>query len=210
MYIGTTNPYKVKEISALLNPLGLEIIPFQLQEEPEEVGFSLMENAIAKARVYAQASDGITLSEDSGLFVTSLNNLPGIWSARFSDFNLDKQLVINSGRTRTEMDTCNNERVLSLMTDIAMPYRAASFKIALVIASPDDILFSTETEYGGWISETCKGDDGFGYDPIFVGNDTFGKTLAEIDGVRKNLRSHRKRALNDLFMWASANKDLLK
>lgn len=210
MYIGTTNPYKVKEISALLNPLGLEIIPFQLQEEPEEIGSSLMENAFAKARAYAQVSNGITISEDSGLFVSSLNNLPGIWSARFSDFDLDKQIVVSSGRARTEMDACNNERVLSLMKDIAMPYRAASFKIALVISSPKDILFSTETEYGGWIAETPRGTDGFGYDPIFIGNDTFGKTLAEIDGVRKNLRSHRKRALNNLFMWASANKGLLK
>jgi XTP/dITP diphosphohydrolase len=88
------------------------------------------------------------------------------------------------------------------MKDIEQPRRAASFKVVLAVAAADgEILFKDVGESYGWIAEEARGTNGFGYDPIFVGGDTFGKTYAELDAMRKNLRSHRKRVLDELQAW---------
>ena len=209
MYIGTTNFGKVREIFSLLSPLGIKLETVSL-DKLEETGNSLIENAIIKAMAYASISGGITLSEDSGLFIPALGNLPGIWSARFYDLDVTNNIIIDSNKSHQEMDDLNNNKVLSMMSEFDMPRRAASFKVAMVVAHNGKILFQSESEYAGWISNECRGDKGFGYDSIFIGQDTFGKTLAEIDGVRKNLRSHRKRVLDDLFVWASSNIGVLR
>lgn len=68
-----------------------------------------------------------------------------------------------------------------------------------------EILFTTSARSNGFINDKLVGNNGFGYDPLFVGNDTFGKTYAELDSNRKNLRSHRKVALKDLALWLTQN-----
>jgi XTP/dITP diphosphohydrolase len=207
LYIGTTNPGKVAEMASLLAPLGLELKAVSL--DVPELGDTFEENALEKALAYAAHSGGVTASEDSGIIIPALDGLPGPWSARFADLDLQTRRVNPSGRSREEMDRLNNERVLELMKEIEQPRRAAAFKVVLVITQPGKVLFQASAECHGWIAEEQRGTNGFGYDPIFVGQDTFGKTFAELDPMRKNLRSHRKRVLDEMFMWASQNRSLL-
>jgi XTP/dITP diphosphohydrolase len=204
--IGTTNPSKIREIGGILYATGCTFSPTD-PIDPEETEIDFVGNAILKARAYARHSGGITISEDSGLIVPALNGLPGPWSARFSDceFDIASATLIRhnkSGTTREEIDLRNNQRVLELMRGIEMPRRAAAFKVVLVVAKPDgEILFTGQGESHGWIAEEMRGTKGFGYDPIFVGADTNGRTYAELDSLRKNLRSHRKRVLDEFQTW---------
>ncbi len=104
--------------------------------------------------------------------------------------------------TREMIDGANNLRVLLMMRGVEMPRRAAKFRVVLAVASPDgEILFKGASESHGWIAEERRGENGFGYDPIFVGQDTFGKTYAELDSARKNQRSHRRRVLDEFKAW---------
>lgn len=207
VYIGTTNPGKVAEMGALLSPLGVRLVPVAL-DVPETTD-TFDGNAEEKALAYAEHTGGVTISEDSGIVVPALDGLPGPWSAMFADLDLETREVTPSRRGREEIDALNNARVLELMAGIEQPRRAAVFKVVLVVARPGEVLFSASGECHGWIADEARGAGGFGYDPIFVGQDTYGRTFAELDPVRKNLRSHRKRVLDELFMWASQNRSLL-
>ncbi len=205
-FIGTTNPGKVRELGAILAATGCE---FEVTDpvDPEETESDFEGNALLKARAYARHSGGLTISEDSGLVIPSLGGLPGPWSARFSDCEIDSASykvirVSPCDDPREVVDRRNNESVLALMAGIEQPRRAASFKAVLAVADPHGtILFKGVGESHGWISDSLRGDGGFGYDPIFVGNDTFGKTYAELDSMRKNLRSHRNRVLQEFKAW---------
>ena len=209
LFIGTTNPGKVAEFVALLAPLGLSVQVVGPDEEIVEPSGDLLdgflENATAKALAYARLSNGVTLAEDSGLSVAHIQGLPGIWSARFSDLDVVTRTLAPSGRPREEMDRLNNERVLHLLQGVPQPRRAAAFRVAVVLARRGEVLFNASAESHGWIADEPRGTRGFGYDPLFVGQDTFGKTYAEIDPVRKNLKSHRKRVMDELFFWLSRN-----
>ena len=175
--------------------MGLDLDSIALEDVPEE-GDTFEDNARSKALAYAAATGDITISEDSGLVIPALGGLPGPWSARFADMGLDRT-VVPSGRPREVLDFLNNQKVLQGMAKIPQPHRAAYFVVRLVVAHKGEVLFEAGGEAHGWISEEARGTHGFGYDPIFVGQDTFGKTYAEIDSVRKNLRSHRKQVLKD-------------
>ena len=205
-YIGTTNQDKIREIGSILSATGCAFEPTD-PIDPEETEHDFEGNALLKAKAYASHANGITISEDSGLIVPALGGLPGPWSARFADCEIDfsQKRVINcvsSNTPRQEMDYRNNKLVLNLMQGIEQPYRAAAFKVVLVVAAPDDkIMFKGVGESHGWIANEMHGSNGFGYDPIFVGQDTFGKTYAELDSMRKNLRSHRKRVLDEFKAW---------
>ncbi len=210
MFIGTTNSDKVAELAALLAPLGIPVQSVALDvPEPWD---TLRENARAKALAYAAHAGGVTLSEDSGLFVAALGDLPGPWSARFYALDLATRRLAAEPRDapRLVVDIANNDRLLYVMRDVPDDQRAAEFRIALCLAAPDGrVLFETETRYAGWITREPRGANGFGYDPVFVGHTTFGKTFAEIDSGRKNLRSHRKLALDAFYAWASQHTHLL-
>lgn len=203
-HIGTTNPYKVREIVSILKATGCT---FEATEpvDPKETEDDFEGNALLKARVYAEHAGGITISEDSGLVIPVLNGLPGPWSARFSECVVENGKVVGhnyAGLGRDRIDLENNQLVLKLMDGIEQPHRAACFRVYLVVAKPDgEILFRGIGESHGWISEEMRGNNGFGYDPIFIGGDTFGKTYAELDSMRKNLRSHRKNVLKEFKMW---------
>lgn len=205
-FIGTTNPGKVQEIASIMAATGCEL---EVTEpiDPDETEATFEGNAILKARTYAAHANGVTIAEDSGLIVTHLGGLPGPCSARFSDCLIgnDPWRVVAhrpSNKPRDVIDLENNQRVLELMRDVNQPYRAALFKVVLAVATPDGtVLFQGSGESHGWIADAPRGENGFGYDPIFVGTDTFGKTYAELDSMRKNLRSHRKRVLRKFKMW---------
>lgn len=205
-FLGTTNPGKVQEMASILSATGCS---FEVTEpvDPEETEDDFEGNALLKARVYAAHTKGWTISEDSGLIIPALGGLPGPWSARFDDCEVDPETwrvreYHPSKRDRISVDAANNQRVLALMEGIEQPRRAALMKVVLAVASPEgEVAFKAVSEAHGWIADACRGDKGFGYDPIFVGRDTFGKTFAELDPMRKNLRSHRKRVLQDFKAW---------
>lgn len=205
-FIGTTNRYKLREIAAILNASDCELeVTDSL--DPEETEIDFLGNALLKAKAYANHAGGITISEDSGIVIPALNNLPGPWSARFSDCEIDQQKMkiikhMESKKTREEIDQKNCELTLKLMKNIQIPDRVASLVIVLVVAKPDgEILFQKSASSNGSIAFEMHGENGFGYDPIFIGNDTFGKTYAELDKQRKNLRSHRNRVLKSFKIW---------
>jgi XTP/dITP diphosphohydrolase len=208
LYLGTTNAGKVAEFGALLAPLGVKLVPVSL--DVPEVGDTFEANAREKGLAYAAHTGGLTLAEDSGLLVPALEGLPGPWSARYADLDLAMKRVVPSGRHGEEMDRANNERLLAALQGVEMPRRAAMFRVVLVVTRPGEVLFEAAAECHGWIAPEARGTMGFGYDPVFVGQDTFGKTYAEIDPVRKNLRSHRKRVLDELFMWLSQRLETLQ
>lgn len=224
LYIGTTSPGKIAEIAALLSPLQIDIQTVSLDVPETTDDFD--GNAMQKAMAYASHTGGITLCEDSGLIVPALGGLPGPWSAHFDDCTLVVQGALDekgnhvpksfrvrsvkpSGRPREILDKANNETVLDLLEDVRQPGRAAYFVVVLIVRDGNRTLFRTRRECHGWIAEESRGTEGFGYDPIFIGEDTFGKTFAELDPARKNLRSHRKKAMDELFVWASQNRTIL-
>lgn len=236
-YLGTTNPYKVRELASILNPLG---IPLEVTApvDPDETGNTFEANAVIKALAYGeyvgeqvirgamrqsrregrgcserQAAEIALLGrnwvicEDSGIEVPHLGGLPGPWSARFDDCILDereRRVIghVESGRPREHIDAANNARLLRMMEGVEQPHRAAAFTVCMVVADVrGKVLFATTRSAYGWLLPECRGQDGFGYDPIFASDRSFGKSWAEIDSMRKNLISHRRLALQDLTAW---------
>ena len=210
--IGTTNPGKIREVASILSPLGHELNPVSL--DVDETGETIEENAKIKALAYSKEyPDVYVICEDSGLVVPGLNNLPGPYSARFHSIVMDDNLNVTEvpkeefTTDKTEHDKLNNERLIELIKTIPEDKRAAYFEVCFTVAKNNTILFHTSNKSYGYIIDELRGTNGFGYDPVFIGNDSFGKTYAELDTARKNLRSHRKKALKDLGFWISKNID---
>lgn len=208
--VGTSNPGKVREIASILSPLGHEIIPMAMNID--ETGETISDNAKIKALAYSKANPGVyVIVEDSGLVVPKLNNLPGPYSARFHTVIFDKNLVVRAvpkedfTTDKSEHDRLNNERLLEMIKTLPEEMRAAYFEVSFVIAKDDEILTESIGHSYGYISDEMRGTNGFGYDPLFIGNDTFGKTYAELDTARKNLKSHRKKALKELGLWVATH-----
>ena len=208
--VGTSNPGKVREIASILSPLGHEIIPMAM--DIDETGETISDNAKIKALAYSKANPGVyVIVEDSGLVVPKLNNLPGPYSARFHTVIFDKNLVVRTvpkedfTTDKSEHDKLNNERLLEMIKTLPEEMRAAYFEVSFVIAKDDEILTESIGHSYGYISDEMRGTNGFGYDPLFIGNDTFGKTYAELDTARKNLKSHRKKALKELGLWVATH-----
>jgi len=227
---GTTNQYKVRELAAILRPFGIAL-DITDPIDPEETGDTIQENARIKAQAYGRyvgdtfaqrlmverrcsladarrflcLDQAWVISEDSGLVVPALDGLPGPWSARFDDGVFEGGRLVGhhpSGRGRDEIDLANNRRVIELMQGIQQPHRTAAFEICLVVADTDgNVLFESTGRASGWILPDLIGNDGFGYDPIFASDTSFGKSWAELDSMRKNLISHRRKVLQDFTAW---------
>lgn len=208
--IGTSNKGKVREIASIISPLGYNLIPQSL--DIDEYGKTIEENAIIKAIEYSKKNPNMyVIAEDSGLVVPELNGLPGAYSSRFYTVELDENLnVVNVPKEeyttdKTELDKLNNELLLKLIKNVDSNKRAAHFEVSFVIVKDEKVLFQCTRKSHGFVSDEMRGTNGFGYDPLFVGNDSFGKTYAELDTARKNLRSHRKKALDELAFWIVNN-----
>lgn len=189
LLVGTTNAGKLGEIEAALKDLPIRIIPLsRLGAFPSVVedGKTFEENALKKARALADFSGMPTLADDSGLEVDALGGAPGVHSARYS------------GEDAT--DVSNNEKLLRNLTGIPRGKRTARFVCVLALCLPAsrgrrEQLFRAECE--GWIAFDPKGENGFGYDPIFF-YPPFGKTFGEVDWQTKGEVSHRGKALKKL------------
>jgi XTP/dITP diphosphohydrolase len=182
----THNKGKVREIREALKGLGLRILPlsdFSDVPEIEEDGKSFTENALKKARFYSVYFGKLTLADDSGLEVDSLQGLPGIHSARYSGEKASSQE--------------NNRKLLNAMEGIPFSKRGARFKALIVMVSPDGRELIAEGSCRGRIGFKEKGKRGFGYDPLFF-LPKYGKTMAELSLDEKNKISHRGKALRKL------------
>jgi XTP/dITP diphosphohydrolase len=182
LLLATSNPGKIREYRFLLDGLGYQITT--LTEEGiakivTESGKNYEQNARLKAITYAKLSQLTTLADDSGLEVDALKGEPGVKSARFA------------GEVATDAEKVNF--LLAKLNGVPWEKRTARFKCVIAIASPGG---RTELCYGechGVIAFESKGENGFGYDPIFSLPD-IGKTMAELPLEMKNQISHRARA----------------
>lgn len=182
--IATSNPGKQREFSQLLPP-GVRIRDCNQIEIrfPEEAGNTFAENARAKAAAAAAQSGLLTLADDSGLIVDHLDGLPGVRSARFGG--------------EPPSDRRNREALLAALAGIAPPDRGARFVCAIVLARPGRIIAEVEGTCEGSIATSAIGDQGFGYDPLFLLPD--GRTMAQLLPIEKNQRSHRATAYRRLL-----------
>lgn len=188
LVIATGNAGKLKELQALLADAGFEIISQKTLgvTDADETGLSFVENAILKARHAAQATGLPALADDSGLCVDVLGGAPGIYSARYS----------GEGAT----DARNNEKLLaSLLPHRGQGALTARFVcvLALVRHADDPLPLICQAEWEGEILEGLRGEQGFGYDPLFFVPGE-GMSSAELPRERKNEISHRARALREL------------
>ncbi|MGB9780395.1 MAG: XTP/dITP diphosphatase [Caldanaerobacter sp.] len=183
LVIATHNPNKVKEIKDFFKGYTIEVLSMKdlgIEEEIEEGGSTIEENALIKARFLKdRVKEGIIVADDTGLFVEYLGGQPGVYSARFA------------GDNATYDD--NNRKLLKLLEGVPYEKRRAYFKtvIALVDGENEKLL---EGVLNGHILDHPQGENGFGYDPVFF-VDEIGKTLAELSLEEKNKISHRAKAL---------------
>ncbi len=201
MRICTSNPHKASEFAGLLLPLAIDLEPLDL--DVPETGDTFEHNALEKAYGYATHARGEwVLVDDSGLVVPALDGLPGPWSARFSDLVIETRTVQPSGRARAEIDPENNRRLLELLEATPDAQRGAYFVACVIVVDPEgEVAFQTSRRAYGWILREARGSGGFGYDPVFASDTSFGKAWAELDDARKSLISHRAHALWDFQAW---------
>jgi XTP/dITP diphosphohydrolase len=182
--IGTENRGKVTEIKRVLQGLPLKLVAitdFPDIRSPDESGNSYASNAIIKAQSYAGQTGLWTLADDSGLEVTSLNGLPGLRSARFGGEGL-------SDADRTSL-------LLSKLLAMDGAERSARFICAVAIAKPSgEVINVAHGICVGVIARAPSGDEGFGYDPVFIPSG-YQVTFAEMPLLLKNTLSHRGKAL---------------
>ena len=181
--IATRNLGKLKEFQELSKGTDYELIPIpeDIKELPPETGETFYENALIKAKFISEVLGIPAIGDDSGLEVDVLNGEPGVYSARYSD----------SGR-----DEDNCIKLLENLEGIEAPQRVARFKCCLV-GFFDGKIIKSFGALEGKIARKFKGENGFGYDPIFITKD--GLHLAELEKDQKNLISHRSAAFTDLM-----------
>lgn len=183
LLIATHNPGKVREYRALLAGLPLELTwpgELGLNLQVEESGSSFEENARLKALAYARASGLWTLADDSGLEVDALGGAPGISSARYA------------GPGASDAD--RYRLLLERMAGVPEGQRQARFRCVVALASPDGRVWTAEGRVEGVVAWEPRGENGFGYDPVFYMPD-LGRTMAELPEQEKNRLSHRARAV---------------
>lgn len=184
--IATHNPGKVKEFKDILAPKGYDVkslADIGFLEEIEETGHTFEENAVLKAEAVAKAVNKMVIADDSGLSVDNLGGSPGVYSARYAGEQKD--------------DTANINKVLQKLKGIEKEQRTARFRCALAVSIPGEETKTVEGHVEGYIAEEPKGENGFGYDPIFIVKDK-DKTMAELTSDEKNKISHRANALKKL------------
>jgi XTP/dITP diphosphohydrolase len=182
--LATGNPGKLREMRAILDGHGLEVVPqsdFGIQP-PVEDGDSFVANALIKARHAASIARLPAIADDSGLEVDALGGRPGIHSARYAGPDNDAR--------------ANIDRLLSELAGVPPERRSARYRCAMVFvreaADPAPVI--AEAAWEGRIGFECRGEGGFGYDPLFiVGGEQF--TVAEMTEAAKNRVSHRGQAL---------------
>lgn len=186
--IATGNPHKLEEINAINK---YDDINFSLVEgefNPVENGKDFNENAYIKAAAAAKMMKTYCLADDSGLCVNTLNGAPGLHSARYAGTQSEKI-----------------KKILTELKDVPFEKRDAFFVSIMMLVDKDgQIIHSTQGRVDGYIIDTAKGSNGFGFDPVFFIPE-YNKTMAEMDSKLKNSVSHRAKSLNSMLEWINKN-----
>ena len=177
LVIASANQGKIREFQGLLCHLPLEVRPQPAEIDVEETGTTFAANARLKALAVATSTGAWALADDSGLSIDGLDGAPGVHSARYAPTDperIEKVLLALDGQRE----------------------RSAHFSAALCVAAPDGtVLLEVEGRCDGRITEAPRGDQGFGYDPIFEVGGT-GRTFAEMALIEKKSHGHRGRAFS--------------
>ncbi|MFA6941390.1 MAG: XTP/dITP diphosphatase [Clostridiaceae bacterium] len=187
LIVASNNQHKISEIKKILEKLDMDVVSLKdagIDIEVEEDGKTFEENAYKKAKeVFDIVKDAYVLADDTGLMVDAINGAPGVYSARFS----------GEGATYEK----NNAKLLDLLKDAADKDRGAKFVCVIVLIMGDSRIVKVRGEIEGRILREPRGENGFGYDPLFYVEE-LGKTFAEMSDEEKNSVSHRGRALEKL------------
>lgn len=184
LLLATTNTGKLREIDAILQGSDVELVTLRdvpAIDEPEETGETFAANARLKALYYAQATGLAAVADDSGLEIAALDNAPGVHSARWH--GTDYPFKFRKIREQLEAR--------------GVAGSDARFVCHIALARDGHILYEAEGVVNGTVAEEPRGDNGFGYDPIFF-YPPLNRTLAEIDQTQKSAVSHRGQAFNRL------------
>lgn len=183
----SNNAGKVREVAAMLAGHPWALVPQSEYAVPSvaETGLSFVENAILKARHACEHTGLPAIADDSGIAVDTLDGAPGIYSARYAGEDGD--------------DAANNQRLLDELCDVPEDERGASFHCVLVAMrhATDPTPLICHGRWDGVIVDEPRGENGFGYDPLFL-IPALGRTSAELDPQTKNELSHRGQALRAL------------
>ena len=182
LLLASQNPGKLNEMRHLARGLPFRVVaPRELGilDSPEETGSTFLENARLKALHYARRSGILTVADDSGLSVDALGGEPGLYSSRFG------------GEGASDHD--RNQLLLSRLLGVVEGRRGARFTSAVVVARGDKSLFEIQETAEGRIAPAPRGEQGFGYDPLFF-YPPFGKTFGELTAEDKDRVSHRGKA----------------
>ena len=181
--VATGNDHKLREIREILNPQDIKVLGARevggLPDVVED-GTTFVENASKKAVEIAEYCGQPTLADDSGLEVLALGNEPGVYSARYAGSSASDQNNLN----------------LLLENMAGVEDRRARFRCVIALASVSGDIRTAEGEINGVIAENPRGDNGFGYDPVFIPNG-YSETFAELPAEVKNKLSHRGAALQN-------------
>jgi len=193
--LATQNQGKIRELQELLVDEGIEVLSLldiPDWEDVEETGETFADNAALKARAALERTGLIALADDSGLEVDALGGAPGVYSARYAGEPKD--------------DERNNDKLLDLLVTTSDEQRTARFRCALVMATPFGKEYLTEGAVEGQILRQRRGQDGFGYDPIFYLPE-YARTMAELTLTEKNELSHRAQAFRKVIPILQALKE---
>lgn len=178
LLLATNNPGKVREFRRLLAGLPFELVTpadLGISLDVPETGSTYAENAGLKARAFARAADCLALADDSGIEIDALDGRPGVFSARYGDPSLDDE-----GRTRHLLDE---------LQGVPPHLRTARYRALVAIGSPDGEVALFEGVQEGRIADAPRGDGGFGYDPVFLVDET--RRQSELLEAEKDAISHR-------------------
>lgn len=186
--LATSNPHKLEEINAINKNPNIVFDVVEGDFDPVEDGKNFQENALIKAKEAAKIMKTYCLADDSGLCVDVLEGRPGIHSARYAETQQEKI-----------------SKLLNEMKDVPYDWRGAHFVCSMVLVDKNQSLVHAETgKVYGYIDDSPKGTNGFGYDPIFF-VPSKNQTMAELPEEVKNDISHRANALKPMLKWIEEN-----
>lgn len=183
LVVATTNENKVAEIKRMLEGMPYEVCSLKdlgIDIDTEETGTTFEENAVIKARAVYAITKSFVMADDSGLEVDYLGKAPGIYSSRYMGVDTPYDI--------------KNQHIIDELKGVAKKDRTARFVCAMALITPDGKEYVRTGTMEGFVAETIKGENGFGYDPI-LWLDEYGKTSAELTMDEKNKISHRGTAL---------------
>ncbi len=194
LLVASNNAKKLAELERILaehGVEGVELIPLsgvEPYDEPVEDGRTFADNALIKARAGARETGLVTVADDSGLAVEELNGMPGVLSARWSGRHGD--------------DAANNDLLLAQLADVPDERRGAAFVSVCALVTPEGAEHVAEGRWEGRLLRAPAGENGFGYDPLFVPaeEDAAGsvRSSAQLSAQEKDALSHRGKALAQL------------